>query len=242
MRAYVNEAQAWPTATAGPAHQDAPRGSGQDAPHRPDTEPHTVPRGPAPPASPAPQSGRPHRARVLVVDDNADMRSYLSQLLRDEYEVLLAADGQEALEIAVAQPVELVLTDVMMPRLDGFGLVRALRADQRTARLPIVMLTARAGEEASVEGLHAGADDYLAKPFSARQLRARVRTGVELHTLREQVLTHTRTQLAQLASLAEAGLRLSAPLNPDEVLHTAGEVLLPHLADQVGHLPRRARP
>jgi signal transduction histidine kinase/serine phosphatase RsbU (regulator of sigma subunit)/DNA-binding response OmpR family regulator len=220
--AYVDEALGWLAAAPAPATStpaartpDAP--ATHDAHHRPG--PH--------------ETGRPHRARLLVVDDNADMRAYLTQLLQPDYDVLLAADGLAALKTALAQPVELVLSDVMMPRMDGLELVRALRADARTARLPIVLLTARAGEEESVQGRHAGADDYLAKPFSARQLLARVRTGLELSRLREQVLTETRNQLASLASLAEAGLRLSATLDPDRILQTAGQILLPDFADQI---------
>ncbi|QKZ16305.1 SpoIIE family protein phosphatase [Streptomyces chartreusis] len=218
--AYVDEALGW--LTPDPATPAAPTPTPQapatrDVSH--DSSPH--------------ETDRPHRPRLLVVDDNADMRAYLTQLLQPDYDVLPAADGQAALEMALAQPVELVLSDVMMPRMDGFELVRALRADPRTARLPIVLLTARAGEEESVQGRQAGADDYLAKPFSARQLLARVRTGLELSQMRERALTETRDQLAVLASLAEAGLRLSATLDPDQILRTAGEILLPDFADQI---------
>ncbi|MFG2129444.1 SpoIIE family protein phosphatase [Streptomyces sp. NPDC048751] len=220
--AYVDEALGW--LAAGPAPTAATPSA--RTPHAPAT--HDAPHGPDPH-----ETGRPHPARLLVVDDNADMRAYLTQLLQPDYDVLLAADGRAALEMALAQPVELVLSDVMMPHMDGFELVRALRADPRTARLPIVLLTARAGEEESVQGRHAGADDYLAKPFSARQLLARVRTGLELSRLREQVLTETRDQLAVLASLADAGLRLSATLDPDQILQTAGQVLLPDFAEQI---------
>jgi signal transduction histidine kinase len=120
------------------------------------------------------------RACVLLADDNADMRGYVARLLSDVYDVIAVADGQAALEAARARPPDLVLSDVMMPRLDGFGLVRALRADERTRTLPIILLSARAGEEAAVESLGTGADDYLVKPFSARELMARVRTHVEL--------------------------------------------------------------
>ncbi|MFD3621105.1 SpoIIE family protein phosphatase [Streptomyces sp. NPDC058676] len=223
--AYVDEALGWLTADPVPAAPTPHAPANHDAPHVPD--PH--------------ETDRPHRARLLVVDDNADMRAYLTQLLQPDYDVLLAADGRAALEMALAQPVELVLSDVMMPRMDGFELVRALRADPRTARLPVVLLTARAGEEESVQGRHAGADDYLAKPFSARQLLARVRTGLELSRLREQVLTETRNQLALLASLADAGLRLSATLDPDQILQTAGQILLPDFADQISiHLTTAA--
>ncbi|WP_328976040.1 SpoIIE family protein phosphatase [Streptomyces canus] len=224
--AYVDEALGWLAADPAPAAAT----SAARTPHAPAT--HDALHGPGPHESDRPHD-RPHRARLLVVDDNADMRAYLTQLLQPDYDVLLAADGRAALEMALAQPVEMVLSDVMMPRMDGFELVRALRADPRTARLPIVLLTARAGEEESVQGRHAGADDYLAKPFSARQLLARVRTGLELSRLREQALTETRNQLAVLASLADAGLRLSATLDPDQILQTAGQVLLPDFADQI---------
>ena len=108
------------------------------------------------------------------------MRRYVARLLGDLYDVVAVADGQAALEAAHAAPPDLVLSDVMMPRLDGFGLVRALRADERTRTVPIILLSARAGEEAAVESLGTGADDYLVKPFSARELLARVRTHVEL--------------------------------------------------------------
>src|SRR3954469_11944584 len=224
--AYVDEALGWLAADPVPAAATSATGT----PQAPAT--HDARHGPGPHESDRPHD-RPHRARLLVVDDNADMRAYLTQLLQPDYDVLLAADGLAALEMALAQPVELVLSDVMMPRMDGFELVRALRAEPRTARLPIILLTARAGEEESMQGRHAGADDYLAKPFSARQLLARVRTGLELSRLREQALTETRKQLAVLASLADAGLRLSATLDPDRILRTAGQILLPDFADQI---------
>ncbi|HEX4351330.1 MAG TPA: ATP-binding protein, partial [Polyangiales bacterium] len=124
------------------------------------------------------------RYRILWADDNADMRDYVTRLLAHTYEVQGAPDGEVALRLALEHPPDLVLSDVMMPRLDGFGLLRALRADERTKTVPVILLSARAGEEASVEGLHAGADDYLVKPFSARELTARVRTHLELASLR----------------------------------------------------------
>jgi signal transduction histidine kinase/DNA-binding response OmpR family regulator len=131
-------------------------------------------------ALPETSKWRTPRARVLLADDNEDMRSYVSRLLSRSYDVTAVADGQAALASAFASPPDLILSDVMMPRLDGFGLLRALRADERTRRLPIILLSARAGEEAAVAGLDTGADDYLIKPFSARELMARVRTHVEL--------------------------------------------------------------
>jgi signal transduction histidine kinase len=118
-------------------------------------------------------------ARVLVADDNADMRDYLVRLLRPHWRVEAMADGAAALARARQARPDLILTDVMMPKLDGFGLLRAIREDRNLATVPVILLSARAGEEARVEGLQAGADDYLVKPFSARELVARVRVHLE---------------------------------------------------------------
>ncbi|WP_244523811.1 ATP-binding protein [Blastococcus sp. DSM 46786] len=124
-------------------------------------------------------TGVPDAPGVLVVDDNADMRSYLTRLLQPHWAVRTAADGAEALAAVAERRPALILTDVMMPRVDGFELLRALRVDPATRDVPVIMLTARAGQEASVEGLEAGADDYLAKPFRAAELLARVRVALE---------------------------------------------------------------
>ncbi|HXT31129.1 MAG TPA: ATP-binding protein, partial [Vicinamibacterales bacterium] len=126
-----------------------------------------------PPMARAAGPGRASRERVLVADDNADMREYLSQLLR-QWDVTTATTGLAALDQARANPPHLIVTDVMMPELDGFGLLRELRSDPRTEAVPVLMLSARAGEEARISGLDAGADDYITKPFSARELIARV--------------------------------------------------------------------
>ena len=137
-------------------------------------------------------AGSTRGARVLVVDDNADMRDYLRGALGAHYAIDTATDGEVALQrLAVVVP-DLVLTDAMMPNLDGMGLVRAIRADERTRSLPVIMLSARAGEESRVEGLEAGADDYLTKPFSTRELVARVRTHIELGRLRARIEAERR--------------------------------------------------
>lgn len=150
----------------------------------------------------APAGATGPAARVLIADDNADMREYLARLLGGAgYDVSLAADGQEALETIRADQPDLVVSDVMMPRLDGLGLVAALRTDSRTAAVPVLLLSARAGQEASIEGLHAGADDYLVKPFAAAELLARVRANVELARLRNH---HARWRTALVESLQEA--------------------------------------
>jgi PAS domain S-box-containing protein len=135
----------------------------------------------------------PSFARILLVDDNADMRDYVRRLLSRYYEVETATDGIAALEVVVHHLPDLVLTDVMMPRMDGFALLSALRSDSRTREIPIILLSARAGEEAKVEGLEAGADDYLIKPFSARELLARVEATLKLSQLRRNAMQQEQT-------------------------------------------------
>lgn len=139
-----------------------------------------LPEGAEAPAPPAPSS-----RRVLVADDSADMRDYLRKLLSPWWTVEACADGAAALEAARRARPDLVLTDVMMPGLDGFELLAALRADEETRHVPVIMLSARAGDEALVEGIDAGADDYVVKPFSGRELVARIRTHLELARLRD---------------------------------------------------------
>jgi len=124
------------------------------------------------------------RSRILLADDNADMRKYVQRLLGDKYAVRAVPDGVAALAAAREEPPDLVLSDVMMPGLDGFGLLQELRKDERTRTVPVILLSARAGEEATVEGLGAGADDYVVKPFSARELLARVRTHLQIAQMR----------------------------------------------------------
>ena len=154
------------------------------------------------PSSTAPSPLGRSAARVLVADDNADMRDYLTRLLRSAgHRVEGVTDGQAALEAARAHQPDLIVSDVMMPRLDGLQLVAALRADPRTAGTPVLLLSARAGPEASIEGLEAGADDYLVKPFSSAELLARVRANVELSRLRNH---HARWRTALIDSLQEA--------------------------------------
>ena len=126
-------------------------------------------------------------ARVLIADDNPDLRTFLAGLLTPYYDVEAVADGREALAAIRARKPDLVLSDVMMPNLDGLGLVRALRADPEVRTLPVILLSARAGQEASLEGLSAGADDYLAKPFTAQELLARVRTHLTMAHARDEL-------------------------------------------------------
>src|SRR5262249_49282619 len=130
--------------------------------------------------NPAQGSSSESRPRILLADDNADMREYVRRLLAERFEVEAVANGVDALAAAQERPPALVVSDVMMPGLDGFGLLRDLRASPRTVEVPTVLLSARAGEEARIEGMEAGADDYLTKPFSSQELLARVGALLEL--------------------------------------------------------------
>jgi PAS domain S-box-containing protein len=125
--------------------------------------------------SPSPLQPAVALPRILIADDNNDMRAYLKSLLDPYAAVIACRDGEAAFEQALRDPPDLVLSDVMMPKLDGFGLIARIRATDALRQLPVVLLSARAGEEAKVEGLQAGADDYLVKPFAANELLARVR-------------------------------------------------------------------
>jgi PAS domain S-box-containing protein len=124
--------------------------------------------------------------RVLVADDNADMRRYLTRLLAPHWEIEVVENGLEALERARADTPDLILSDVMMPGLDGLQLLSALRADPHTRGVPFILLSARAGEGDTVEGLDAGADDYLVKPFTAPELLAHVRGALKLAEVRRE--------------------------------------------------------
>jgi PAS domain S-box-containing protein len=144
------------------------------------------------------------RPCVLVADDNADMRTYVVRLLAEQYRVVSVADGEAAVEAVRKAPPDLVLTDVMMPRLDGFGVLRELRADPRTHQIPVVMLSARAGEESRVDGMQAGADDYLVKPFSARELLARVSAHLQMARLRREAASSLRESEARFRHMADS--------------------------------------
>lgn len=187
----------------------------------------------------APSEMTPREAvRILIADDNADMRSYLSRLFGERWQVETEPDGAAALEHILRNPPNLVIADVMMPVMDGFGLLHAIRANDAISKMPVMLLSARAGEEASAEGLRAGADDYVIKPFSARELLARVEsrlTQARLHAAERRareaaeeanrardvfftMLSHElRTPL--MAVLAWTALLKGNKLDADEAVH-----------------------
>ncbi|MET0386227.1 MAG: ATP-binding protein, partial [Polyangiales bacterium] len=151
-----------------------------------------LPYGVPPPAQDTP------RARVVWADDDADMRMYVSRLLHGRFDVIAVADGRAALAAVREHQPDVVLADIMMPRLDGIGLLRALRADPKLREIPVILLSARAGDESRIDGLSEGADDYLIKPFSARELVARVDTHARLARLRREARESIRSSEAKL--------------------------------------------
>lgn len=166
--------------------------------------------------NPAVASDQPYY--VLLADDNADMRDYIRRLLSGGHEVEAVADGQAALEAARIRRPDLLLTDIMMPGLDGFGLIRAIREDPNLFDLPVIILSARAGEEARVEGLDRGADDYLAKPFSARELIARVDATLATAQVRREMGAALREEARSLEILNRVGSTIAAELDLDRAV------------------------
>ena len=170
--------------------------------------------------TPNPGTARTHvdgRGTVLLAEDNQDMRNHLSRILEPEWTVRLARDGLEALELARADRPDLVITDVMMPRLDGLGLVRALRDDELLCDVPVIMLSARAGQESALEGIDAGATDYLVKPFSPVDLASRVRTNMRLSHARAQRLADAEDYSNRIAGLALLASQLAEAATSQDV-------------------------
>jgi PAS domain S-box-containing protein len=159
------------------------------------------------PDAPPTLAPRQDLPRVLLADDNADLREYARRLLSEQYEVRVVADGEAALAAARELRPDLIISDVMMPRLDGFGLMREVRADPQLRAIPIILLSARAGEESRIEGLDRGADDYLVKPFSARELLVRAGTLLRSAELRRRA-EEARAQFETLLNEAPLGVML----------------------------------
>ena len=145
----------------------------------------------------------PDAQKVLVVDDNPDLRLFIATNLADDYQVEMAQDGVEGLELARRWAPDLIVSDIMMPRMDGYELTRQVRKDPSLSQVPVILATAKSGGEAVEEGLEVGANDYLAKPFEIRELKARV--SAQLRTRRlERNLSERESRLAAIGQMTSA--------------------------------------
>ena len=124
---------------------------------------------------------------VLLIEDNRDVITYLSSFLSNEYVIVTANDGKQGVEKAIQLTPDLVVSDVMMPEMDGFKVCELLKTDERTSHIPIILLTAKSDSKARLEGLSHGADAYLVKPFNRRELLIRIEKLIEL---RRHLQTH----------------------------------------------------
>lgn len=188
-----------------------------------------------------PQNGRhahPAQSSLLLVEDNTDMQALLSEILEPHYQVFQATNGANALEILAEQAIDGIVTDVMMPQMDGFELINRLKADQNWQSIPIIVLTARANEQDKLQALRMGVDDYLYKPFSPQELLVRI----------QNLLENRQKRLAYLQD--QHGTSHEALLSADQqwlqevescslqLLKQNPEFKLPDLADQI-HLSER---
>jgi PAS domain S-box-containing protein len=172
--------------------------------------------------------------RVLLADDNADMRDYVRRLLHGRCEVRSVGDGSAALREMREHRPDLVLADVMMPEMDGFELLRQIRGDPTLRDIPVVLLSARAGEESRVEGLAAGANDYLVKPFAARELVARVGVNLELARVRAEGIAALRELNESLAHRVKT--EVAERMKAEEALRQAQKMeAIGHLTGGVAH-------
>ena len=136
---------------------------------------------------------------LLIVEDNKDVRAYIRQVLSPQYTLLEATDGEAGLKLAAKTVPDLIISDIMMPRMDGYNFSRRIRADERTSHIPLILLTAKAAESDKIEGLEIGVDDYLTKPFSRKELLVRIDNLIKLRKqLRERYRTATTIRPAEV--------------------------------------------
>lgn len=134
---------------------------------------------------------------ILIVDDNTDMRQHIESIISTKYNTITAANGVEALKVVAEQQPALILSDIMMPIMDGIELLKIVKNDTAMAHIPIILITARAGEESRIEGYETGADDYMTKPFSANELLSRVKSQLKIARARQEVEQRLRGFLMQ---------------------------------------------
>ncbi|CAO3565271.1 unnamed protein product [Mortierella alpina] len=176
------------------------------------------------------ERARSRRGYIIVVDDNNDMRAYLREILGKDFRVRCAVDGLDAMRVITqrvqqGKRIDLVLSDVAMPNMNGYELLKRIRSDSATMLTPLILLSARAGEEANVEGLDLGADDCLVKPFSARELLARVRSTIRLSDLRHELIREQRHALEMKQLIYSISVKIRSGLSLSGILQTASSEL-----------------
>jgi PAS domain S-box-containing protein len=198
---------------------------------------------PASESDPPRASGPPNNndEMILIVDDNTDMRRHIQSVIGSHYPTMTAANGLEALSVIGEHRPALVLSDLMMPVMDGTQLLRELKQNRQTSQIPVILITARAGEDSRIEGFETGADDYLVKPFSGKELQSRIRAQLRISQLR----THAYNQMKSLFMQAPVAIQiLRGPefhfdllndhaarlmgLNREETIGRTVEEVLPH--------------
>lgn len=179
-------------------------------------------------------------ATILIVEDNPDMRTYIATHLQQQYRILQAPDGRRGLRLAQQQGPDLIISDIMMPEMDGFELCKKLKTGAATSHIPVILLTARASGDSKIEGLETGADNYLTKPFNAHELKLRVRN---LLAQRERMRERFRRELTiepadiTVTSMDEAFLKkvmAAVEAHIDQPAFVAGS-----LAQKAGLSPRQ---
>ncbi len=169
---------------------------------------------------------------ILIVEDNTDVRTYIRSHLDGDFQIIEAADGKTGLKEALNKIPDLIISDVMMPGMDGFALCKKLKSDERTGHIPLILLTARAALDDKIDGLETGADDYLIKPFEARELQVRIRNLIsQRENLRDYFAKHLKLNPHEQSNLT---------LN-QTFLHRAVQFIEQHLSDEqinVSHFAR----
>ena len=199
------------------------------------------------PGKPVSRTATGSKPRLLLASNKSDMRDYVIRLLRADYDIEAVTDGEAALAEACAHRPDLIIADVRMPKLDGLQLLRRLRAESTTQTLPVILLSARAGEEKRIEGLKAGADDYLIKPFKAAELKARIAGLLAISPIRRDAdltLRKTAEERQKFAALVENSQNFIAMASLDgdiNYMNPAGRALIGLGArdDTDSHFPSR---
>jgi signal transduction histidine kinase/DNA-binding response OmpR family regulator/streptogramin lyase len=197
-----------------------------------ETSQHNLPTGLLPTQST--DSQQLSRPLILIIEDNDTLRQYLAEELIINYQLVIAADGQQGLDLAIEHVPDLIVSDVMMPRMDGFMLVQALKTDDRTSHIPVLLLTARASLDSRLQGLATGADDYLTKPFNFAELQYRIRNCLQTRRNWQQFLSQSAAPTNSLAQpQPNAATHPDIPTREQEFLKRMRQLILTNIQQEI---------